>query len=275
MSTPERLPFRTRGPAPSNAEVVADALREAIVKGWLPPGERIKEIPLAHQLGVSRGPIRDALRLLAHDGLVTIIPNRGAVVPTPSSADVLEVYAMRSALGSLALHKLTLGDTELPVSTLEKQLSRLERAVQRNKAPQAADADLAYQSAIVAEAGLPRVARQFDQLTWQVRIFIGTRGLRFDDKLPLMLTEVRELHQAIVGRNPTKAERLWREKFERWVRDFMDQMAEGFDRDLWLALTNGVREPTGTRRAAHDDPYGRVSTLNGEAAPYPQEASWR
>jgi len=89
MSTLERLPFRSRGPAPSNTEVVAEALREAIVKGWLPPGERIKEIPLAEQLGVSRGPIRDALRLLAHDGLVTIIPNRGAVVPTPTSADVL------------------------------------------------------------------------------------------------------------------------------------------------------------------------------------------
>jgi len=239
MSTVERLPFRSRGPAPSNTEVVADALREAIVKGWLAPGERIKEIPLSVQLGVSRGPIREALRLLAHDGLVTIIPNRGAIVPTPTSADVLEVYAMRSALGSLALRKLMLGDTELPVSALERELARLQRAVARNKAPQAADADLAYQSAIVSGAGLPRVARQFDQLTWQVRIFIGTRGLRFDDKLPLMLAEIRDLHGAITGRDPGRAERLWREKFERWVRDFMDQMAEEFDRPLWVALTNG------------------------------------
>ncbi len=239
MSTDERLPFRSRGPAPSNTEVVADALREAIVKGWLAPGERIKEIPLSEQLGVSRGPIREALRLLAHDGLVTIIPNRGAIVPTPTPADVLEVYAMRSALGSLALRKLMLGDSGLPVSALERELARLQRAVARNKAPQAADADLAYQSAIVSGAGLPRVARQFDQLTWQVRIFIGTRGLRFDDKLPLMFAEIGELHRAIVGGDSELAERLWREKFERWVRDFMDQMAEGFDRPLWVALTNG------------------------------------
>jgi len=243
MSTLERLPIRSRGPAPSNTEVVADALREAIVKGWIAPGERIKEIPLSEQLGVSRGPIREALRLLAHDGLVTIVPNRGAVVPTPTPADVLEVYAMRSALGSLALHKLMLSDrvsdTELPVMALEKELTRFERAVERRRAAQAADADLAYQSAIVAGAGLPRVTRQFDQLTWQVRIFIGTRGLRFDDKLPLMLAEIRELHRAIAGRDPGRAERLWREKFERWVRDFMDQMAEEFDRPLWVALTNG------------------------------------
>ena len=239
MSTVERLPFRSHGPAPSNTEVVADALREAIVKGWLAPGERIKEIPLSEQLGVSRGPIREALRLLAHDGLVTIIPNRGAIVPTPTSSDVLEVYAMRSALGSLALRKLMLGGTELPSRALERELARLERAVARDKAPQAADADLAYQSAIVAGAALARVARQFDQLTWQVRIFIGTRGLRFDDKLGQMLAEIHELHGAIVGRDPDTAERLWREKFERWVRDFMDQMAEEFDRPLWVALTNG------------------------------------
>jgi DNA-binding GntR family transcriptional regulator len=239
MSGVERLPFRSRGPAPSNTEVVADALREAIVKGWLRPGERIKEIPLSEQLGVSRGPIREALRLLAHDGLVTIIPNRGAIVPTPTAADVLEVYAMRSSLGSLALRKLMLEGSELPVAALERELARVERAVARGRAAQAADADLAYQSAIVAGAGLDRVTRQFDQLTWQVRIFIGTRGLRFDDKLPLMLAEIRELHLAIAGRDPGRAERLWREKFERWVRDFMDQMAEGFDRPLWVALTNG------------------------------------
>jgi DNA-binding GntR family transcriptional regulator len=139
----------------------------------------------------------------------------------------------------LALRKLMLGGTELPSRALERELVRLERAVARDKAPQAADADLAYQSAIVAGAGLARVARQFDQLTWQVRIFIGTRGLRFDDKLGEMLAEIHELHGAIVGGDPHIAERLWREKFERWVRDFMDQMAEEFDRPLWVALTNG------------------------------------
>lgn len=237
------LPGRVRGPAPSNVEVAAEALREAIVTGRLVPGERIKEIPLAEQLGVSRGPIREAMRLLAHDGLLTIVPNRGAIVPKPTSADVLEVYAMRAALGSLALHKLMLGGSDIPVTALDRELARLERAATRGRAPQAAEADLAYQATIVAGAGLPRVGRQFEQLTWQVRAFIGTMGIRFDDKLPTMRDEVRQLHAAIIGRDAARAERLWREKFERWVRDFIEQMAEGFDRDLWVALTTGVRAP--------------------------------
>jgi DNA-binding GntR family transcriptional regulator len=249
MPAQKRLNVRSRGPVPSNAEVVADALREAIIKGWLPPGERIKEIPLSRQLGVSRGPIRDALRLLQHDGLVTIIPNKGAVVPKPNSLDVLEVYAMRAALGSLALRKLMLSDIAVPVSTLEKHFARLERAAQSKSGPNTAYADLAYQSAVVAASQLPRVIRQFDQLRWQVRIFMAVRDLRFDDKVSLIVDEIRDLHHAIAGQLETEAERLWREKFERWVRNFMDQMDEHFDRELWATLTSGMSAPDSPQRA--------------------------
>jgi DNA-binding GntR family transcriptional regulator len=232
--------IRSHGPAPSNVELVADALREAIVSGRLPPGERLKEIPLAERLGVSRGPIREAIRLLAHDGLLTVIPNRGAIVPKPTSGDVLEVYAMRSALGSLALHKVMRQETEIPIAELSRALVRFEKAVERRHAQQAADADLAYQSTLVSSAGLHRVSAQFEQLTWQVRIFITTMSIHYDDKLPQMLSEVRALHGAVCACDHVLAERLWREKFERWVRDFIDQMAEGFDRDLWVALTGGA-----------------------------------
>jgi DNA-binding GntR family transcriptional regulator len=229
-------------PAPTNVELIADALREAIIKGQIPPGERIKEIPLARQLGVSRGPIREALRLLEHDGLVKIVPNRGAHVPKMTAADLLEVYAMRATLGSLALHKLMLERGKIPFAQLNRALGRFERAVARRDAPAAADADLAYQSAVVAASGLPRVTRQFEQLTWQVQIFICTMGIKFDDLLEQMLREVQELHGAIAGQSPGRAERLWREKFERWVCHFLDQMCEGFDRELWLALTSGTVE---------------------------------
>jgi DNA-binding GntR family transcriptional regulator len=239
----DEVPIRAGGPAPSNVDVVADALREAIVTGRLKPGERIKEMPLARQLDVSRGPIREALRLLEHDGLLELVPNRGAIVPEVHAADVLEVYALRAALGSLALHKLVLDEHRLPVATLEKELRRFERAVQRRNAPQAAEADLRYQSTIVASADLPRVCRQFDQLTAQVRLFIATLDMHYDDMLPVMLAEVQALHAAIVERRSSEAERLWRDKFERWVRHFVDHLPEGFDAELWAALTAAARGP--------------------------------
>ncbi len=107
-SAPESLGLARYATMQSSVEVVAGALRSAIVDGVLRPGERIKEVPVAAELGVSRGPIREAIGLLEHDGLLTVVPNRGAFVPEVKSEDVLEVYAMRAALGSLALHKVML-----------------------------------------------------------------------------------------------------------------------------------------------------------------------
>jgi DNA-binding GntR family transcriptional regulator len=227
-------------PAPSNVDVAVEALRDAIVDGRLKPGQRLKEIPLAEQLGVSRGPIRDALRLLERDGLVELIPNRGAVVPEVRAVDVLEVYALRAALGSLALHMLML-EGPVPERTLERHLARLRDAVERGRSRHAADADLGYQAAIIAASGLPRVLAEFDRLTWQVRIFIATVEISVEDKLTRILSEVEALHVAILDRRQADAERLWREKFEAWVRDLVELLPDEFDEDLWAALTSARR----------------------------------
>ena len=172
-------------------------MRDAIVRGRFKPGERIKEIPLAAELEISRGPIRDALRRLERDGIVEVIPNRGAVVPEIRAVDVLEVYALRAALGSLALHKLMLEEEAVPVPALERTLERLRRAVERGQADRAADADLAYQ--IAGRRAAPACTasrREFDRLTWQVRIFIVALDLTLVDKLPRILAEMEALHAA-------------------------------------------------------------------------------
>jgi DNA-binding GntR family transcriptional regulator len=228
--------LRSHGPAPSNVDLAAEALRDAIADGRIQPGERIKEIPLSQALGISRGPIRDALRLLERDGLVELIPNRGAVVPEVRAVDVLEVYALRASLGSLALHKLML-EGPVPERVLERHLARLRDAVARGRSRHGADADLRYQAAIIAAAGLPRVLAEFDRLTWQVRIFIATIEISIEDKLTRILSEVEALHEAIVEGRQADAERLWREKFEAWVRDLVELLPEEFDDELWASLT--------------------------------------
>jgi DNA-binding GntR family transcriptional regulator len=230
---------RVAGPPPSSVEVVAEALREALAAGRLRQGERIKEVPLARQLGVSRGPIRDALRLLAHDGLVEILPNRGAVVPTIRAVDVLEVYALRASIGSLALQKLLREPQPAAGQGVARALAALERAVARGDERRAAEADLAFQSALIESAGLPRVAQEFERLTWQVRQFIALLDIHYDDRLATMLEEVRALHAALAARDAPGAEALWREKLERWVRHFSERLpGEDFDAGLWIALTS-------------------------------------
>ena len=83
-------------------EVVCETLRDAIRKGVLKPGERLMEIQLAEELGVSRTPVREAIRKLELEGYVIMMPRRGTYVANLSIRDVNEVFEIRTTLDSLA-----------------------------------------------------------------------------------------------------------------------------------------------------------------------------
>ena len=83
-------------------EVVCETLRDAIRKGVLAPGERLMEIQLAEELGVSRTPVREAIRKLELEGYVIMMPRRGTYVANLSIRDVNEVFEIRTSLDSLA-----------------------------------------------------------------------------------------------------------------------------------------------------------------------------
>ena len=93
MNMDEYLPLR---------DVVFNTLRQGILTGALKPGERLMEIHLADRLGVSRTPIREAIRMLELEGLVTMIPRRGAEVSRISRQDIRDVLEVRLVLDSLA-----------------------------------------------------------------------------------------------------------------------------------------------------------------------------
>ena len=86
-------------------DVVFQTLRNAILKGELKPGERLMEIQLAQKLGVSRTPVREALRKLELEGLVIMIPRRGAIVADITVQDLNDVLEVRQALEELAVRK--------------------------------------------------------------------------------------------------------------------------------------------------------------------------
>jgi len=83
-------------------EIVFEYLRQSIVEGKLEPGKRLMEIQMAEQLGVSRTPIREAIRKLELEGLVVMVPRKGAYVADVSIKDVLEVLEVRMVLEGLA-----------------------------------------------------------------------------------------------------------------------------------------------------------------------------
>ena len=86
-------------------EVVFLTLRKAILKGELQPGERLMEIALANRLGVSRTPVREAIRMLEHEGLVVMKPRRGAQVAKITEQELNDVLEVRKSLEMLAANK--------------------------------------------------------------------------------------------------------------------------------------------------------------------------
>jgi len=103
-------------------------LRERIRDGRLKSGDRIKAEEIANELGISRMPVREAIRQLDSEGLVTIRPNRGAVVTVLNPDDILELFEMRSVLEGLAIRRATERFDEDALDELEMRLTRLSRA---------------------------------------------------------------------------------------------------------------------------------------------------
>src|SRR5262245_11143665 len=131
-----------RTPAPVRTQVL-DNLRQAILNRQLAPGQRLIERELVELTGVSRTSIREALRELAAEGLVTTIPNKGTVVASVSADEARQLYQVRSALEALAGRLFALNASRAQRGALAKALARIERLAARG-APMLAAKDAFY-----------------------------------------------------------------------------------------------------------------------------------
>lgn len=149
-------------------DVVFNTLRQAILTGELKPGERLMEIHLANRLGVSRTPIREAIRKLELEGLVTMIPRKGAEVAKiteKSMKDVLEVRRTLDALSAeLACERITKEEEE----ALYKACKDFEAAVKTKDAKVIAKADVALHDIIAEATGNQRLIQMINNLAEQM-----------------------------------------------------------------------------------------------------------
>lgn len=142
-------------------EQIAHELRVMIVTGQMPPGARLVEDGLSAQFDVSRGPIRDALRLLENEGLV-VAQRRGVAVAGLTSTDVDELYSLREALEMLALRESMRRDG-VDWSILEEPLSDLRSAADEGSAAAFAAADLEFHSRLYVLSGHRRLQSNWAQ----------------------------------------------------------------------------------------------------------------
>lgn len=134
----------------STAERVAQLLRDRIVTGRLPPRQRLSEEELSAALAISRNTLREAFRLLAHEGLVVHQLHRGVFVRTLSADDVRDLYQLRRVLESGALREAARSTGPHGLSALSDAVDRGERAVDAGDWLAVATADLQFHQATVA-----------------------------------------------------------------------------------------------------------------------------
>ena len=129
-------------------DVVFNTLREAILKGDLKPGERLMELQLAAQLGVSRTPIREAIRKLELEGLVLMIPRRGAEVAEITEKSLRDVLEVRGALEELAVDLACDRITNEDIQNLKEAAKEFEAALQGGDVTEYAEADVKFHDII-------------------------------------------------------------------------------------------------------------------------------
>ena len=156
---------------PTLASMVTDRLRELIVEGAYEPGEQLNEVDLASRFGTSRGPIREGLRQLVHEGLLRSEPHRGAFVPYLSNDDIRDVYQAREAIETAAAKQLIESETNAHVSAaLEKTVQAMKRAVVAREWTRLADLEMRFHTELVTAAGSARLSRMYATLLDETRI---------------------------------------------------------------------------------------------------------
>ena len=140
-------------------DVVFNTLRQAILKGELAPGERLMEIQLAEKLGVSRTPIREAIRKLELEGLVLMIPRRGAEVARISEKSMRDVLEVRRSLEELAIELACQRMTDEEFKELQRAQEAFKSAVEHGSAMEIAETDEAYHDIIYNSTGNMRLVQ--------------------------------------------------------------------------------------------------------------------
>ena len=202
---------------------ISDILREAIWTGVLRPGQRLSENWLAGEIGVSRPPLREAIRVLEQEGLVVSIPRRGSFVRTLAGQDISEIYTVRCALEGMA--------AELAMEALPHELERLDQMVVQVETwdgvsgahlREVVDRDFDFHRALVNLSGNERLVAMWEQIAGQLRLALTLVDPAFfqpdyiESTHRPLVAAIRQGDRARVHRLGRTLLDVWRNLKERW-----------------------------------------------------------
>ena len=181
-------------------DVVFHTLREAILRGDLKPGERLMELQLASKLGVSRTPIREAIRMLEQEGLAVTIPRKGAEVARMTLKDMEDVLEVREALDELAVSLACQKISEEQLAVLVKVKEDFERSTQSQDVKKIAEADVSFHDVIYEAADNPKLVSILNNLREQVYRY-RVEYLKDPNSYPVLIHEHEQIVEGLRARD--------------------------------------------------------------------------
>lgn len=194
-------------------DVVFNTLRQAILKGELAPGERLMEIQLAEKLGVSRTPIREAIRKLELEGLVLMIPRKGAEVAKISEKSLRDVLEVRRSLEELAIELACQRMSDEDIRELEQRQENFCSAISRGDAMIIAETDEAFHDRIYQATGNEKLVQMLNNLREQMYRY-RLEYIKDEDKRQVLQLEHDHIVAALKSRSIGEAKNAAREHID-------------------------------------------------------------
>ncbi len=194
-------------------DIVFNTLRQAILKGELEPGERLMEVSLAQKLGVSRTPVREAIRKLELEGLVTMIPRRGAEVARISEKNLRDVLEVRRGLEELAVELACARLTDNQIVELKKSNVEFENSLTSNDVTLIAEADERFHEIIYRATGNERLVQVINNIKEQMYRY-RLEYIKESSKRPSLVIEHKAIVNALERRNVDEAKHQMRAHIE-------------------------------------------------------------
>lgn len=186
-------------------EIVFESMREAIISGVLKPGERLMEIQLADEMGVSRTPVREAIRKLELEGFVVMIPRKGAYVAGVTHKDVADVFEIRAALEGLAAGLAAERATNEEIEEMERVL--LFNEGEPKTLEQIVESDTGFHALVYKASRNDRLVQILANLREQIQRFRAT-SLAVPGRIKNAIEEHRAIVEALANHDVEKAQEL-------------------------------------------------------------------
>ncbi len=194
-------------------EVVCETLREAICDGILEPGERLMEIQIAEELGVSRTPVREAIRKLELEGYVIMLPRRGTYVANLSIKDINEVYEIRASIDALAAGLAAERITDDELEQMERMLVATVEAFDKGDMDRVVEYDTKFHDILYCASRNARLVGIINNLREQLTRFRSI-SMAYPGRMKKTMEEHGRMVEAIAQRDVELAQQLARQHME-------------------------------------------------------------